>query len=111
MIRPGMLPAVLGAIVLLATVGLIGTDFYLYVRYAIGILALIFAVLTVQYRKWWWALPAIPVAVLWNPAWPVELPSQTWQILTFLGSAIFIAVGVLFRTKDPSSAMLPKSTH
>ncbi len=110
-IRPGMLPAVLGAIVLLATIGLIGTDFYLYVRYGVSILALIFAVIAIQYRKWWWGLPMLPLAVLWNPAWPFEFTSEVWQVLILLGSAFFIAVGVLFRTVDTSGPVPTRSTR
>lgn len=103
-IRPGMLPAVLGAIVLLATIGLIATDFYLYVRYAVSILALIFAVITIQHRKWWWGLPMLPLAVVWNPAWPLDFTNEVWQILTLIGSAVFIAAGVFFRAVDTTPA-------
>ena len=110
-IRPGMLPAVLGAIALLATIGLIGTDFYLYVRYGVSILALICAVIAIQYRKWWWGLPMLPLAVLWNPAWPFEFGDNVWQLLTLVGSAVFIAVGVFFRTVDTSGPVPARSNR
>jgi hypothetical protein len=108
MIRPGMPPALLGSIVLLATIGLIGTDSYLYVRYAGSILGLIFVVIAIQYRKWWWGLPMLPLAVLWNPVWPFEFDSNAWQILILIGSAVFIAAGVLFRTADTSKPVPPR---
>ncbi len=101
-IRPGMLPAVLGAIVLLATIGIIHTDFYLYVRYAVSILALIVVVIAIQHRKWWWGLPMVPLAVIWNPAWPFGFEEELWQVLVLIGSAVFIATGVVFRVIDTS---------
>ncbi|WP_440711684.1 DUF6804 family protein [Herbiconiux sp. YIM B11900] len=97
-----MLPAVLGAIVLLASIGLTGTDFYLYVRYAVSILALIVVVIAIQHRRWWWGLPMLPLAVVWNPAWPFNFTEELWQILVLVGSAVFIAAGVAFRVIDTS---------
>lgn len=101
-IRPGMLPAVLGAATLLATIGIIHTDFYLYVRYAVSILALIVIVIAIQHGKWWWGLPMAPLVVMWNPAWPFGLTEELWQVLVLLGSAVFIATGVMFRVIDTS---------
>lgn len=99
-IRPGLPPAILGALCLLVALAIIGTDYYLYVRYVVSVLALIFAVISVQYRQWWWALPVLPLAVLWNPAWPLSFPDQTWQLLIFLGSAVFLVVGICLRVTD-----------
>ncbi|MFU8947675.1 DUF6804 family protein [Mycetocola zhadangensis] len=106
-----MPPALLGAIVLLATIGLIGTDSYLYVRYVISVLALIVVVTTIQYRKWWWGLPMLPLVVLWNPAWPFEFGGDAWQVLILIGSAVFIAAGILFRTADTSKPVSARSVR
>lgn len=108
-IRPGLPPAILGALCLLVALALIGTDYYLYVRYAVSVLALIFAVISVQYRKWWWALPVLPLAVLWNPAWPLSFTDQTWQLLIFLGSAAFLVVGICLRSPDDKETAAKRS--
>jgi hypothetical protein len=106
-----MPPALLGAIVLLATIGLIGTDSYLYVRYAVSILGLIFIVIAIQYRKWWWGLPMLPLAVVWNPAWPFEFNSDVWQVLILVGSAVFITAAILFCTVDTTDPAPPRSVR
>lgn len=102
-IRPGLLPAVLGAIVQLAGLALISTDWYLYVLYASSILALIMVITAIQNRRWYWAVPLLAIAVIWNPAWPLQFQPQTWRIALLLGSAAFIAIGALFRVPDSES--------
>ncbi|GAB2526480.1 DUF6804 family protein [Paramicrobacterium agarici] len=101
MIRPSLLPAVLGAMALLAGLALITTDLFLYVRFAASILSLIMIVMTIQTKKWYWGLPLLAIAVMWNPAWPVQLPPQGWELASLLGSGLFITVGMLFRVREP----------
>lgn len=100
MVRPSLLPAILGAMALLAGLALITTDWFLYVRFTASILSLIMIVMTVQAKKWYWGLPLLAIAVMWNPAWPIQLPPQAWELVSLLGSGLFIFVGMFFRVRD-----------
>lgn len=95
--RPGFLPGLLGAIVLMAALALIGTSWFTVVLYVVCILALIMIVLAVQGKRIVWALPLAVIAVVWNPVVPLSLPGTAWIWLHLVGAVVFIAVGVLMR--------------
>ena len=95
--RAALAPGLLGAIVLLAGIALLGGDWYLYVEYAVSILALILCVFAGQAKQWWWLVGLIPVAVLWNPVWPLPLPVDAWRILNVVGAVVFVAAAVTIK--------------
>jgi len=99
--RPALAPAILAAIVLLAGIALIGTDGFIWIRYAACILAIIVGVFTWQAKQWWWLIPLAPVAVLFNPVFPIELGDQLTLGLNYIAVIVFIAVGVLVKVKNP----------
>jgi hypothetical protein len=89
------LPAVLAAIVLLAGLALIGADWYTGIRYAVSILALICCVFAVQARAYWWLIALVPIAVLWNPVWPITLPDLALRLLHIAAAAALVAAGIM----------------
>lgn len=95
--RAALVPGLLGAIVLLAGLALIGGDGYLYVRYAVSILALILCVFAGQARMWWWFAGLIPLAVVWNPVWPLPLDGVALQGLAIAGAVVFVAAAVTIK--------------
>jgi hypothetical protein len=95
--RPGFLPGLLGAIVLMAALALIGTSWFTAVLYVVCILALIMIVLAVQGKRIAWAAPLAVIAVIWNPVVPISLPGTAWIWLHLVAAVVFIAVGVLMR--------------
>jgi len=95
-------PGLLGAIVLIAGLALIGNEWYIGVRYAAAILALIICVFAAQSKQFWWYFGLIPIAVIWNPVWPIMIDDLPFRLLHVLGAAFFIAVGVAI--KVPSQA-------
>ena len=99
-IRPALPPAVLGAIVLIAGAVLAGSEWFRLIRYAVSVLPLITGVIAVQHRKWLWALPMVPIAVLWNPVWPIELPDPVWAVVHYVAGIVFIVVGALVRVRE-----------
>jgi hypothetical protein len=99
-IRPALPPAILAATVLVAGASLVGSDWFMLIRYAVSILALITAVIAIQHEKWWWALPMVPIAVLWNPVWPIELPDVVWASGHYVAGLGFIALGALLRVRE-----------
>jgi len=100
--RLAMLPGLLGAIILLAALALIGGSWYLWVEYAVAILALIMCVFAAQGRQFWWLIALIPIAVIWNPVWPITLPDLVFRLLHIVGAAAFIAAGIGIRVPSPA---------
>jgi hypothetical protein len=92
--RTALAPGILGAIVLIAGLALVGGEWYLYVRYAVSILALILCVFAGQAKQWWWLAGLIPIAVVWNPVWPISMDELVLRGLHIAGAVLFIAVAV-----------------
>lgn len=100
--RLALLPGLLGAIVLIAALALIGSSWYLWVEYAVAIIALIMCVFAAQGKQYVWFIALIPIAVIWNPVWPITLPDLLFRLLHLIAAAAFIAAGI--RIKVPSPA-------
>ena len=92
--RRALAPAVLAAIVLLAGLALLGSDGFLWIRYAVAILSLIVAV---QARRWAWLPGPLVVAVLWNPAIPFPFAGKAWAIGQLVAAAALVTTGVFAR--------------
>ncbi len=98
--RLALAPSIIAAIVLLATVAVIGSDAYLIVRFVVCIFALIVAVFVWQSRAWWWLLLLVPVAVFWNPILPLGFDHDVWLIAHYVASLVFIVVGILVKVRN-----------
>ena len=85
---------------LIAGAMLAGTEWFTLVRYAVSVLALITAVIALQHRRWWWALPMLPIAILWNPVWPIELPPVVWAGAHYVAGLVFVLVGAFLRVPE-----------
>ncbi len=100
--RTGLAPGLLGAIVLMAGLALLDNqDWFLVIRFAVAILALICCVFAWQAKQWWWILPLGAIAVLWNPVFPFLLNGQLWVALQFAAAAAFIGSGILVKVRNP----------
>ncbi len=86
----------LGALILLFGLALPG-DWYLYVRYAVSILALILCVFAGQAKQWWWLAGLIPIAVLWNPVWPITAIGGALPLLSLAAAAVFVVAALLIK--------------
>ncbi|GMA27358.1 DUF6804 family protein [Arenivirga flava] len=98
--RPAIAAGILGAIVLLAGTFLVGTDAFLFIRYAAAILALITIVLLVQVKRFAWIAPLAAIAVLWNPVVPFGFSGQLWVMAQYLAAAVFLLTAVLVKVPD-----------
>ncbi len=103
LIRPGLLPGILGAVAAMAGLMLLGSDTYLIVRFAVSILALIIAVYAFQGRKWLWLLPLLAIAVVWNPVFPLEFAGTMWRAAHVLVAGMLLAIGVFLRVPERHS--------
>ncbi|GAB3606830.1 hypothetical protein GCM10027413_22390 [Conyzicola nivalis] len=99
--RTALAPGILGALVLLAGIALIGSDAFTIIRFAVCALALIVSVFAWQARMWWWIIGLGPIALLWNPVFPVELDDNTWLTVEYVAALVFIAAGILIKIRNP----------
>jgi len=76
-------------------------SWYLFIRFAVAILALICCVFAGQAKQWWWVVPLAAVAVLWNPVFPIPLSGQIWVALQFVAALVFVASGILVKVRNP----------
>lgn len=102
--RVALPAAVLAVLVLLVGAAIIDTEIFTVIRYAVSILALICVVLVWQARQWWWAIGLIPIAILWNPVFPIEITDlQLFAGLHYTAALVFIVVGVGARVTEAKS--------
>jgi hypothetical protein len=99
--RTAIIPAVLAAIVLLAGLALLDSDGFIVIRYVVSILALIVGVFAWQAKQWWWLVLLVPIAVLWNPVFPIDLGNATlWLALQYVGAIAFLICGWFIRVVE-----------
>ncbi|CAN5180827.1 hypothetical protein BH11ACT4_BH11ACT4_22340 [soil metagenome] len=102
--RTALAPAILAVIALLIGVAIIAADGFIVVRYVVSILALIVAVFAWQARQWWWLVGLVPIAVLWNPVFPIDIGQpDLWLGLQYVAALLFIAAGILIKVVDPGN--------
>lgn len=100
--RAALAPGLLGAIVLLAGLALVGGSWYLYVLYAVSILALILCVFAGQAKNWWWLCGLVPIVVLWNPVFPLKGLTPALPLISFAAAVIFVCAGIFLKTPAPT---------
>lgn len=100
--RPALAPGILAALVLFGGLALLESDSYLFIRFGVCILTVIVAVFTWQAGAWWWLIGLVPIAIIWNPAWVIELSGQGWVAIQFVAALVLIAAGVLIKVPRSS---------
>jgi len=96
--RTALIPAVLAVVALLVGVALIESDGFTVIRYVVSIFALIVAVFAWQARQWWWLIGLVPIAILWNPVFPIDLGQpDVWLGLQYIAALVFAAAGIMIR--------------
>jgi hypothetical protein len=99
--RPALAPGLLGAIVLLVGLALLDNDSaYFWIKAVVAVLALILCVFAWQAKQWWWILGLVPIAIVWNPVWPLDLHGQGWVAAQFVAALVFIVAGVLIKVTN-----------
>jgi hypothetical protein len=100
--RRALAPAVVGVLVLLGGLLLVGQDAYLFIRFAVSVLALITGVFVWQAKQWAWLVPPVVVAVLWNPVLPFAFEGQPFRLGHIAAAAALLLTGAFARYTPPS---------
>jgi hypothetical protein len=95
--RPALAPGILVAIVLVAGLALLPSDWFISVRFIVTILALIMCVFAARGRTWWALALLAGIAVLWNPVLVIPLGGQGWQALQYAAALVAVVAGVLIK--------------
>jgi len=96
--RLALAPGLLAAIVVIAGFALIEGSGFIFIRYAVAILALIIGYFAFQAKQWWWMPLLLAIAVIWNPVVPFGFSGVYWYgaqyaaIVVFILTAIFVKV-------------------
>lgn len=96
--RNALAPGILAAAALVVGILLPGGDVAVYISYIVAILALIVAWFAVQAQQWWWAVPMVAIAVLWNPVYPFGFTGPLWSVAHVVAAAVFLSAGALVWT-------------
>jgi hypothetical protein len=97
--RRALVPAVLGAIVLLAGLALVGTTGFYWIRISAAVLAFITAVFVWQAHHRVLVVVPIVIGVLWNPVVPFPFSGDPWRIGQVVGAAVLVVTGFLSRAE------------
>jgi len=102
--RPGILPGILGAGAILLGLWLVGTEWVFAVRLAGSILAAIMLVFCIQARKTSYITFGILLAaivVVWNPVidliTPLTVLGQGWLFIEIFAAAVMVWAGFLIK--------------
>lgn len=94
---PALLPAAIGASLLLIAIAPLPYGFYVFLRVAITVISIVVAVISVRSQKSGWIFGAAPIAILWNPIFPVYLSRQAWAPLDILAALVLLICGLGIR--------------
>jgi hypothetical protein len=97
--RRALVPAVLGAIVLLAGLALVDTTGFYWIRLSAAVLAFITAVFVWQARHRVLAVVPIVIGVLWNPVVPFPFAGDPWRIGQVVAAAVLVVTGALSKAE------------
>jgi hypothetical protein len=91
--RNALAPGLLAAIALFLAPLLIGSDWFLLIRFVVAILAVIVGWFAVQARQWWWLPVFAAIAVIWNPLYPFEFSGPFWVAAQPIAAVVFLVAG------------------
>ncbi|MGX1703551.1 DUF6804 family protein [Microbacterium sp. NPDC055357] len=99
--RNALAPGILAAIVCIAGIALVDQELYLVARFIIAILAVIIGWFAAQARQWWWIVPMLAIAVVWNPLYPIVFDGPWWIGANIAATATFLSAGAMIKTPRP----------
>lgn len=107
-LRPALAPAILACLILVAGVALVGSGGYLWILFAVSILAAIVAVFAWQARAFVWVGAMVPIVIAWNPIVPLPFEGIAWLVAHFVAAFLLIAAGILIKVANPDARNRPR---
>ena len=101
--RNALAPSLLAAAVLFVAPALLGSDWFLTVRFVATIFALIIGWFAFQAKHWWWIPVFLAIGVAWNPVLPFDFTGQAWALAHLAAALVSLVAAVLIkapRTED-----------
>lgn len=95
--HPAMLPAAVGAAFLVIAIAPLPYGYYTFLRIAVTVIAIGVAVISARNQKTGWIWAAAPIALLWNPIFPVYLSRQAWAPIDVFAALALLACGIGIR--------------
>lgn len=106
--RPHIVPAVIAAIMLCVAIFPLPYGYYQWLRWIICGISIFIALQSFSWGKIWPLWFFIPIAILFNPLFPIHLSKEVWQPID-VGCALLFALSVLL-LKAPISAETVEQT-
>jgi hypothetical protein len=94
-----------GALLSLVAMANLPYGFYTFNRVAVTAIAVLLSVIAVKYGASGWLFVLVPIAILWNPAFPVYLDRETWTPLNFVAAVALLSAGVLLSRRSGETAL------
>lgn len=99
--RPALAPAIIAGIALMAGAALIGSEWFIIVRFAVAILVAVMGVFAVQAKAYAWLLVIVPVVIAWNPVFPITMGGIGWAIAHLAVPVALVVAGYFIRVPVP----------
>ncbi|WP_394278153.1 DUF6804 family protein [Microbacterium sp.] len=99
--RNALAPALIAAAVLFLAPALMGSDWFVIIRFVVAILAAIAAWFAFQARQWWWIPILAAIVVLWNPIFPFPFTGPVWSAAQPTAAVAFLIAGSLIKVRRP----------
>ncbi len=100
---PALWPAAFGLLILLlAILPTLPEEYYeWFLPFAVPGLSVVMMVLAGRCRRWWWILPFVLLALMFNPIRQPSLGTRArWQLVDFAGAVLFL-LGAYFIYPKP----------
>lgn len=96
--RNALAPSLLVAAYLFVSPLLVSGEWPLVTRFVVTIFAVIVGWYAIQGRQWWWLPILAAIAVIWNPAYPLQLGEAFFTVAAPIAAVTFLVAGVLIKT-------------
>ncbi|WP_166981431.1 DUF6804 family protein [Paramicrobacterium fandaimingii] len=101
--RPALAPSILAAMALMAGAALLGTEWFIIVRFAVAILVAVMGVFAVQAKAYVWLVVVVPVVIAWNPVLPITMGGTGWAVAHLAVPVALVVAGFLIRVPAKES--------
>jgi hypothetical protein len=88
------------AMILLVATARMPYGYYTFSRLSVTVVAIVLIVAAVRGRRLGWVFGLAPIAILWNPIFPVYATRAFWFPLDILAALLFVVLAVVTFIQD-----------